>query len=179
MTGSRFCGRGWVTIVLYCEEKEQVLGEHRRCQFQPALFAQGFGGLRDLARSLLGSLTVAFLCATVHRYLRILYVSMPDPLLTADVHLQLQNPQRVSRLYLGDGSIFLAISFPKLLKPLPPASSGSLRADIITNFAVLGSDSESQHLPESRPHSFAPFWRFSQAYHTPGSSWNSAFPQAS
>lgn len=99
---------------------------HVICVVELALFVQGFEGLRDLAQSLLASLNVAFLCATVHRYLRILYVSIADPVTMADMHLQLQDPQRVSRLYLRVGNIFLAISFPNLLKLLPPTSFGSV-----------------------------------------------------
>lgn len=67
-------------------------------------------------------------------------VPVPDPVPMADMHLQLQDPQHVPRLYPRKGNIFLAISFPNLLKLLPPTSSGSVRADTITNFAVLGSD---------------------------------------
>lgn len=120
-----------------------------------ALFVQGFRGLRDLAQSLLASLTVAFLCAVVHRYLMILYVSIPDPVSMADMHLQLQDPQRLSRSSVRVGNIFLAVSFPNLLQLLPPTSLGSVRADTITNFAVFGSDSETQHLPDLN-HIFRP-----------------------
>ena len=78
-------------------------------------------------------------------------------------------PQECVTIIPKGWNISLAISFPNLHKPLPPTSSGSVRANTLQTLLFL-EVTPNHSICRILITYFVPFWRFCQMYHTPGSS---------